>query len=168
LRRQQADIPTKRADPKPHTQSVASASCCAGVTAACVHHEWAGATLGPPDKDTNAAGRQQLVAGIRSPHENTRMESCGGHSLQGVGNVSPRRCHNGGATCRCLPLNFFCTCSLRLYALSALQTMWQQVSLSCTPSACRPSQDLAEGPELSCSLEASRLGTHVVSTSAPN
>jgi len=34
--------------------------------------------------------------------------------------------------------------------------------------ACRPSQDLAEGPELSCSLEASRLGTHVVSTSAPN
>ncbi len=43
------------------------AAALSGATAACVHHEWAGATLGPPDKDTNAAGRQQLVAGIRSP-----------------------------------------------------------------------------------------------------
>ena len=56
--------------------------------------------------------------------------------------MSPRRYHNGGATCRCLPLNFFCTCSLRLYALSALQAMWPQVSLivysQCLPSESRP------------------------------
>ncbi len=57
------------------------------------------------------------------------MVSRGGHSLQGVETCRRDAATTVAATCRCLPLNFFCTCSLRLFALSALQAMWPQVSL---------------------------------------